>query len=76
VLEAHDHVRRDTSCCLEAADMNVRTLGAARCGAPYPWRGVSLIEEVFWSCAVLWLFLGRVLKLVAHWRGSCHGDII
>jgi hypothetical protein len=23
-----------------AADINVRTLGGARCGAPVPWRGI------------------------------------
>jgi hypothetical protein len=27
-----------------AADVNVRTLGGARCGAPVPWRGVFVSD--------------------------------
>jgi hypothetical protein len=52
--------------CFVAADMNVRTLGGTRCGAPYPRRVFLLIDEVFWSCIVLWLFRDIVLKLVAR----------
>jgi hypothetical protein len=52
-------------CCLEAADVNVRTLCKTLCSVPYPWR-VSVVDEIFWSCEVLWLFRDIVVKWMAR----------
>jgi hypothetical protein len=49
-----------------AADVNVRTLGGARCGAPPPGRGGFVSDGCFWLVVVLdWVHV-RISKWVAR----------
>jgi hypothetical protein len=48
---------------LLAADMNVRTLGWARCGAPNPWRGVFVSDVELCGVAVLWVGIQCVFEV-------------
>jgi hypothetical protein len=46
--------------------MNVRTLGLARCGAAYPWRGAFEVHEECYGGAVLWVIRDHILMWVAR----------